>query len=372
LVTDASEENAKRFALEALVSAQEAEVSAQEAEADATIATNQAIIASAARLNAQNSANAAEASEDAAALSALEAASAALNTPLTGFATGANTTILATDTTLQAFGKTQGQISERIGGTVGAGQVAFGTGTKLLGGDNGLFWDNTNKRLGVGTNTPTVKLDITGNDTNKNTAQFGNISIQSFALNNNWYGENILYNGSFFYRSTGFASLVQFFNGQIILSNFISGTAGNAAPIFQSSFKSDSLGNVGIGGNINSAQTNFTGAFFRVFSTGNVTINQPSTDAGFRLDVNGTARVQGAVTLTSNIILPTVTGTRIGTATNQLLSFWNKTPIAQPTNAIAGATLAGSGGTTITSGNTFGGYTMQQIAQALINIGILT
>jgi hypothetical protein len=96
-----------------------------------------------------------------------------------------------------------------------------------------------------------------------------------------------------------------------------------------------------------------------------------STNSTFILDVVGTTRLTGTLTLTSNIILPTSGGTRIGTATNQLISFWNKTPIAQPTAGIAGATLAGSGGSTITSGNTFGGYTIQQIAQALINIGIL-
>jgi hypothetical protein len=65
-------------------------------------------------------------------------------------------------------------------------------------------------------------------------------------------------------------------------------------------------------------------------------------------------------------------GTKIGTGTNQLLAFWNKTPISQPTNAIAEAAfVANSGGTAVTDDSTFGTYTLQQIAQALINIGIL-
>jgi hypothetical protein len=49
-----------------------------------------------------------------------------------------------------------------------------------------------------------------------------------------------------------------------------------------------------------------------------------STNSTFILDVVGTTRLTGTLTLTSNIILPTSGGTRIGTATNQLLSFWNK------------------------------------------------
>jgi hypothetical protein len=37
----------------------------------------------------------------------------------------------------------------------------------------------------------------------------------------------------------------------------------------------------------------------------------------------------------------------------------------------AAATLVGGGGTTITDTDTFGGYTLRQIAQALKNLGIL-
>jgi hypothetical protein len=64
-------------------------------------------------------------------------------------------------------------------------------------------------------------------------------------------------------------------------------------------------------------------------------------------------------------------GTKIGTATSQKLAFWNKTPIVQPTTAISGAAIVHGTGTTIKADDTFGGYTLAQIAQALINIGIL-
>jgi hypothetical protein len=48
-------------------------------------------------------------------------------------------------------------------GTSTAGNISFYTGTTTLLGDTQLFWDNTNKRLGVGTSTPVYKLDVAGN-----------------------------------------------------------------------------------------------------------------------------------------------------------------------------------------------------------------
>jgi hypothetical protein len=74
----------------------------------------------------------------------------------------------------------------------------------------------------------------------------------------------------------------------------------------------------------------------------------------------------------ANLVLSTSgAGTRIGTGTSQLLSFWNKTPIVQPTTGITGATRVGGAGTTVTTTDTYGGYTIAQIAAALINTGIL-
>ena len=73
-----------------------------------------------------------------------------------------------------------------------------------------------------------------------------------------------------------------------------------------------------------------------------------------------------------NIILNTTTGTKIGTSTTQKLGFWNATPIAKPTTGIAGATFVAGAGTAVNDASTFGGYTLKQIAQALINMGLLT
>lgn len=48
----------------------------------------------------------------------------------------------------------QSTITNPVTGTGTAGQVSYWSGTTAQAGSNSLFWDNTNKRLGVGTNTP--------------------------------------------------------------------------------------------------------------------------------------------------------------------------------------------------------------------------
>jgi len=45
-------------------------------------------------------------------------------------------------------------------GSLTSGQVAFGTAANTVGGDSGLIWDNTNKRLGIGTTTPASILEV--------------------------------------------------------------------------------------------------------------------------------------------------------------------------------------------------------------------
>ncbi len=72
-----------------------------------------------------------------------------------------------------------------------------------------------------------------------------------------------------------------------------------------------------------------------------------------------------------NMAFNTGTGTKIGTATGQKLAFWNKAPIAQPTTGITGATFTANTGTAVNDASTFGGYTLKQIAAALVNVGIL-
>lgn len=131
---------------------------------------------------------------------------------------------------------------------------------------------------------------------------------------------------------------------------------------------------------------------FTVGLFGNGTNSAPSmafsanTNSGFynitgdiSVSVNGIRRAafgnSAFVLFDYSILLGTGTGTKIGTATNQKLGFWNATPIAQPTNATGTATNGGSGGSTVTTATTFifGGktYTLNQMFAALVTIGLL-
>lgn len=62
-----------------------------------------------------------------------------------------------------------------------------------------------------------------------------------------------------------------------------------------------------------------TTELFTIFQSGNVGINT-TTDAGYKLDVNGTARIQGAITGTSNILLNAAVPIIAATGTNGLLT----------------------------------------------------
>jgi hypothetical protein len=102
--------------------------------------------------------------------------------------------------------------------------------------------------------------------------------------------------------------------------------------------------------------------------------------------LSGTLAVTGATTLTGlltanggitlgdaqNIAFNATTGTKIGAATTQKLSFWNATPIVQPTTAVASATFASpGGGANMKTDDTFDGYTIAQVVKALRNAGLL-
>jgi len=58
------------------------------------------------------------------------------------------------------------QLLSSTSGIAGSGvatRVAFWTGATTLGSDANLYWDNTNKRLGIGTAAPAQRLDVSGN-----------------------------------------------------------------------------------------------------------------------------------------------------------------------------------------------------------------
>ena len=55
-------------------------------------------------------------------------------------------------------------LSDYSQGTGAAGQVTFFSATSTVTGDNNLYWDNTNKRLGIGTSSPVSALHVESAD----------------------------------------------------------------------------------------------------------------------------------------------------------------------------------------------------------------
>lgn len=102
-----------------------------------------------------------------------------------------------------------------------------------------------------------------------------------------------------------------------------------------------------------------------VGSTGGVTFDATGSGAGFTFN--------DGITLADakNIVFNGTTGTKLGTGTTQKLSFWNATPIVQPTTGVAAATFTANSGTAVNDASTFDGYTIKQVVKALRNIGLL-
>jgi hypothetical protein len=153
----------------------------------------------------------------------------------------------------------------KVGGTGASGQVAFWNGTSSQTGDNGLFWDNTNKRLGVGTTTPEEKTTLSSN-----TKYILQLQRPSGTLND--------------------AALIRFSNSTTsnVFSSYIGSIRGEIG-----------RGILVFGTNNSGGLSDNISENMRIAPGGNVLINT-TTDAGFRLDVNGTARVQGVATITAD------------------------------------------------------------------------
>jgi hypothetical protein len=228
-----------------------------------------------------------------------------------------------------------------ITGTGTSGQVAYFNGTTSITSESNLFWDATNDRLGIGTATPATALQVIGltrinGATGSNYIQFDSQStgvtpqinffysggftailaaassvnigakttgsgLGCYLTNTSTYGGFVAdkigaTGGIIAVKNTGADSLMHIAspNG---FSNFLS-------------FREDGAADRGLIGfangtsymqiRINGATSMTTGTLSTAFfSTGNIGINT-TTDAGYKLDVNGTARVQGTTTISGD------------------------------------------------------------------------
>jgi hypothetical protein len=174
-------------------------------------------------------------------------------------------------------------LTNPVTGTGTSGQVAYFTGTSAISSESNLFWDATNDRLGIGTNIPAYNLSIVGGTSAAVVSGFQNTSSAG-------------YSGAHFLNNSGTQM------GHIGYANASTGAT---------------LQDVIFIGSIASKSVLFTTADtikMALFANGNLGLGVGTTDAGFKLDVNGTGRFSGALNGTSaSFSGPVVfTGTTIG------------------------------------------------------------
>jgi len=204
-------------------------------------------------------------------------------------------------------------------GTIG--RVLFqGTGN-VLQQSSSLFWDSTNNRLGIGTSSPSVPLEVNGSANIQtltiglgNSAVSTNTALGNLTLRDNTTGFSNTAAGYQALRNNTTGSSNTAFGVQSLVNNL---TGTNNVGVGQSSLLTNTSGSniTAIGWNAGGSNTTGSNNIFIGFNStgvsntesnrtwignsstattwlaGNVLINT-TTDAGFRLDVNGTARVQ--------------------------------------------------------------------------------
>jgi hypothetical protein len=198
-------------------------------------------------------------------------------------------------------------------GTGVAGQVAFWSGTGTQTGDSGLFWNNVNKRLGVN-RTPFYALDVQGILRIKDSVVGGRMFFESWTTEDRWEIYHFSTDNTlrFNYNGVGGDELILRQNGGVNIQSYsLTGSESNSALGITGTWNTTGTPTALLV-NINDAASNAASrivdfqiggsSLFQVRKTGAVLINT-TTDAGFRLDVNGTARVQGAITGTSSLTL---------------------------------------------------------------------
>jgi len=169
-----------------------------------------------------------------------------------------------------------------------------------VGGSTGLLYDNTNKRLGIGVSAPTFDLDIQTATTDTDLLRVINPG-GSASVNR---GAGIIVTMLNTQVTGGRTRIRQFDTSGYGGSNFIEFVGGTGALTTEGSTYIQGLYEVGLGTggtkrlSVGTAGVAVTGTFSNTTgvqlatSSGNVLIGT-TTDAGFKLDVNGTARIQG-------------------------------------------------------------------------------
>jgi len=198
--------------------------------------------------------------------------------------------------------------------TYTTGYVPFGQGTTTPTQDSGFFWDNTNKRLGVNTPSPTVNLDVTGNG-----RLTGSITV-------------------------GTASTVA---DLIAKANVSNGGAGYSEVLFANN-STNTRGYISYFHNVDAMTFATTGAeAMRISASGGVSIGN-TTDAGAgNLSVNNNIFLGTSATVAGEIFSLKTSGTYGSLATNTSTATWY--PYVFQTNSVTVGYIAATNLATVYS-----------------------
>lgn len=206
-------------------------------------------------------------------------------------------------------------LTNPITGTGTNGYVSFWNGTNTQSADSNFFWDNTNKRLGIGTPSPTQKLDVNGN-------------IRLSASDSRAIGGDV--NGRFITGNSDFTSYINFWGSSSSTAKVIELNSGDYI-----SFNSGS---------------SFLERM-RITSGGNALIGTTTDDGVTKLQVNGSAKISGT---TGELLRVTRTGGAdwaIELGGGNDIYFKNKQSATTPFSIVSGvakiSNLSGTGTRTV-------------------------
>lgn len=162
--------------------------------------------------------------------------------------------------------------------------------------------------VGIGltpTNYPTSIFHVNGSSTTTSQIRGGSLEMQSYALNNTWYGENVYYNSGFKYRATGFSSRMSLLNGEIQFYVDPSGTAA-AGTTDRIPLKLNTDGTVAFGNNPN---TNTVGSYTSYM----VLANANGVSIGKAGAVPATSSILDLTSGVKGFLMPRMTESAVGT-----------------------------------------------------------
>ncbi|MFZ9272090.1 MAG: hypothetical protein ACO24B_01600 [Ilumatobacteraceae bacterium] len=268
-----------------------------------------------------------------------------------------------------------------------SGSVLFSNGTTIAQDNANLFWDDTNNRLGIGTSSPSARLNVVRigeqlrlNYDSGNYASFEKTSSGQLTVNleGGSSGRSLRITGtnpsvSVVGDSNSYYTVfsVRDMNGGVYLSPRYNLDAASLISTKAISFVAGSSFDFGgtpnmhlnTSGNLGIGTGSYPGA----------RLHSISATQQLRLGYDGSNYAGFTVTSAGQLNLAS-TGTTRGIqieSSGGRLGFYGTTPISRPTTGSASATFTANTGTAVNDASTFDGYTLKQIVKALRDFGLL-